>query len=125
MVFQACSYVVELIGWNMDDQDGKHQEVLSEHTLADTVWHRVVQICQEAMLTGVDCTDLLRQVRLVPTEADKTVLTLSPGYLKQVRASHEKMLVQARELAASHDTKRFIIPDDEATPRRTTPDEPS
>lgn len=86
-------------------------EAPQEHALADAVWHRVVQVVQEAMLTGVDCSDLLRQIRLVPTD-DPTVMTLSPGYLRQVKASHEKMLDKARELSASQETKRFIIPDE-------------
>lgn len=35
-----------------------------ELKFADSIWHRVVQIVQEAMLTGVDCSDLLRQIRV-------------------------------------------------------------
>lgn len=77
---------------------------------ADNVWHRVVQIVQEAMLTGVDCSDLLRQIRVVPDESDPHVLVLSPEYQKQVREMHEKMLDQARELQAQQEGNKFIIP---------------
>ena len=79
---------------------------------ADGVWHRVVQIVQEAMLSGIDCADLLRQVRVVPDETDDHVLVLSPEYQRQVREMHEKMLKQAREIQASHSGNKFIIPGD-------------
>jgi hypothetical protein len=77
---------------------------------ADSVWHRVVQIVQEAMLTGVDCSDLLRQVRVVPDETDDHVLVLSSDYQKQVREYHEKMLDQAREIQAQTHGNKFLIP---------------
>ena len=77
---------------------------------SDSVWHRVVQIVQEAMLTGVDCSDLLRQVRVIPDETDPHVLVLSPEYERQVREMHEKMLKQTKEMAAAAATgPRFII----------------
>ena len=82
----------------------------SDMKFADSVWHRVVQIVQEAMLTGVDCADLLRQVRVVPDASDPHVLVLSAEYQKQVREMHEKMLQQAREMAAAQTGNNFIIP---------------
>jgi len=82
----------------------------SDMKFADSVWHRVVQIVQEAMLTGVDCADLLRQVRVVPDASDPHVLVLSAEYQKQVREMHEKMLQQAREMAAAQTGNKFIIP---------------
>ena len=84
---------------------------MAEMKFSDSVWHRVVQIVQEAILTGVDCSDLLRQVRVVPDETDPHVLVLSPDYERQVREMHEKMLKQAREIQAAAQTgPRFIIP---------------
>jgi len=85
---------------------------MSELKFADSVWHRVVQIVQEAMLTGVDCSDLLRQIRCVPDENDASVMVLSHGYQTQVREMHEKMLAQAREIQASVKGNKFIIPGD-------------
>lgn len=79
-------------------------------SFADSVWHRVVQIVQESMLTGVDCSDLMRQIRVVPDETDDHVLVLSPDYQKQVREMHEKMLAQARELQAQTRGNKFIVP---------------
>lgn len=76
---------------------------------ADSVWHRVVQIVQEAMLTGVDCGDLLRQVRVVPDETDEHVLVLSADYERQVKEMHEKLLKQAREIQAASGASRFVI----------------
>jgi len=84
---------------------------MAEMKFRDSVWHRVVQIVQEAMLTGVECSDLLRQVRVVPDETDPSHLVLSPDYERQVKDMHEKMLKQAREMqAAASVGPKFIIP---------------
>ena len=85
----------------------------SEMKFADSVWHRVVQIVQEAMLQGVDCADLLRQVRVIPDPSDSHVLVLSPEYQKQVREMHDKLLTQARELQSQQRGNKFIIPGDD------------
>lgn len=82
---------------------------MSDMRFADSVWHRVVQIVQEAMLTGVDCADLLRQVRVVPDESNPNVLVLSAEYQKQVKEMHDKMLQQAREMQAAQTGNKFII----------------
>ncbi len=81
-----------------------------EFKFADSVWHRVVQIVQEAMLTGVDCADLLRQVRVVPDSTDDHTLVLSIDYERQVREMHAKMLQQAREIQSAQSGPRFILP---------------
>ena len=73
---------------------------MSEQKLADGVWHRVVQIVQEAMLTGVDCADLLRQVRVQADEGDPSTLVLSPSYQKQVKEMHAKLEAEAVALQA-------------------------
>lgn len=83
---------------------------MKEMKFADSVWHRVVQIVQEAMLTGVDCSDLMRQVRVVPDEDDPHVLVLSGTYERQVKEMHDEMLKRAREAQAAVPNKRFIIP---------------
>lgn len=81
------------------------------YTFTDGVWHRVIQIVQEAMLSGVDCADLLRQIRVCGTSGDPTVLELTPDYQRQVREMHEKMLDHARELQAQQVGNRFIVSD--------------
>ena len=84
---------------------------MAEMKFKDMVWHRVVQIVQEAMLTGVDCADLLRQIRVVPDETDPHVLVLSPDYERQVKEMHTKMLAQARDIQVAMGTgSRFVIP---------------
>lgn len=85
---------------------------MKELKFADSVWHRVVQIVQEAMLTGTDCADLLRQVRVVPDASDPHVLVLSDEYQAQVKAGHQRMLEQAKEIQAAQTGNKFIIPDD-------------
>ncbi len=82
---------------------------MTQMKFADSVWHRVVQIVQEAMLTGVDCGDLLRQVRVVPDETDEHVLVLSADYERQVKEMHVKLLQQARDIQAASGLNRFII----------------
>ena len=82
---------------------------MAQMKFADSVWHRVVQIVQEAMLTGGDCGDLLRQVRVVPDETDEHVLVLSADYERQVKEMHAKLLQQARDIQAASGANRFII----------------
>ncbi len=67
-----------------------------KYALADEIWHRVVQIVQEAMMTGVDCADIMRQVRVV--ENDKGELVLTQDYKKMVNDNYEKMVNDAEEL---------------------------
>lgn len=74
---------------------------MTNFKLADSVSMRLVQIFQEAIMTGVDGADLLRQVVLVADTSDPAVLVLSPEYQQQVRDMHAKLLAQAEELAAS------------------------
>ena len=81
-----------------------------EFKFADSVWYRVVQIVQEAMLTGVDCADILRQVRVVSDSTDDHVLVLSIDYERHVREMHDKMLQQARDIQSAHSGPRFIVP---------------
>ena len=82
---------------------------MAQMKFADSVWHRVVQIVQEAMLTGVDCGDLLRQVRVVPDQTDEHVLVLSADYERQVKEMHAKLLQQARDIQAASGANRFVI----------------
>lgn len=85
---------------------------MSDFKFADSVWHRVVQIVQEAMLTGVDCADLLRQVRVVTDASDPSVLVLSTEYQLQVKSMHDKMLQHAREVSTAQTGNKFIVPGD-------------
>lgn len=62
---------------------------------ADSVSMRLVQIFQEAIMTGVDGADLLRQVTLAPDVNSPNVLTLTPEYQKQVTEGHQRMVAEA------------------------------
>jgi hypothetical protein len=68
--------------------------------LADSVSMRLVQIFQEAVLTGVDGADLLRQIRLQVDPDEPSVLVLTPAYRQQVAEMHAKLESQAQELQA-------------------------
>jgi hypothetical protein len=66
-----------------------------ELKLSDELLFRIVQIIQESMLLGVDCTDLMRQIRVTPT-GDEIVLT--EQYKKQVKEMHNKWLENAAKI---------------------------
>lgn len=62
---------------------------MKTYKLADSVLHRVVQIVQEAFLTGVDCADIMRQIEL---EEDATgALVQTEAYKSRVKAQYEEM----------------------------------
>lgn len=65
--------------------------------LHDTVLMRIVQIIQEAMLMGVDCVDIMRQVEVEFSE-EENKLVLTEDYKKMVVEHHEKWLEQAEKL---------------------------
>ena len=81
---------------------------MSNFRFADSVSARLVQIFQEAIMTGVDGADLLRQVRMIPDESDPNVLVLSPDYVQQVKESYAKLLQQAEELQARRGPKLIL-----------------
>jgi hypothetical protein len=73
------------------------EKMKQEFKLSDEVWHRVVQIIQEALLEGIDCADLLRMVRVSKSDlSDELVLT--EEYKKSVDEMHKKLLEQAKLL---------------------------
>ncbi len=74
--------------------------------LADEVWHRVVGIVQEAMLTGIDCADLLRQIRVRP--GPEGALVLTEGYKRIVVAQHKELLEKAEALKATSSESKLI-----------------
>lgn len=67
--------------------------------LSDNVLHRVVQIVQEAFLTGVDCADIMRQIEL-EEGAEHGTLELTEKYKQMVKAQHESMLKFVEEKKA-------------------------
>ncbi len=77
--------------------------------LSDNVSMRLVQIFQEAIMTGVDGADLLRQVRLQVSESDPESLVLTSGYEQQVKESFAKLEAEAQRLQASQAPKGLII----------------
>jgi len=73
----------------------------NSYKLSDNVSMRLIQIFQEAIMTGVDGADLLRQVRLQQSESDSEVLVLTPDYQQLVKDSYEKLEARAKELQES------------------------
>lgn len=66
------------------------------YTLADSVIARICQILQEAILLGVDITDIMRQIEVEPNDKGEVVLT--QRYLDLVSAQHDKLLQDAAKL---------------------------
>ena len=64
--------------------------------LTDAVWHRVVQIVQEAMLLNQDCVELFRSIEVEEDESGN--LTLTQDYLNNVEKMHEAWLEKAQSL---------------------------
>jgi hypothetical protein len=69
------------------------------YKLSDSVSMRLVQIFQEAIMTGCDGADLLRQVRLQVSDKEFDTLVLTPEYVKLVKQSHDELEKRAKELA--------------------------
>jgi hypothetical protein len=82
---------------------------MSEFKFADSVSLRLVQIFQEAILTGVDGGDLLRQVRVQVDPNDSNTLILTDEYVKQVKEMHDKLEKQAIELQATKSGGGILI----------------
>lgn len=68
-----------------------------EYVISDLVWARVVQIVQEGLVTGVDVTDLMRQIRVEQPNKNSNVLELTSAYRKQVKESHERMIAEVEK----------------------------
>jgi hypothetical protein len=62
--------------------------------LDDSVLVRIVQIIQEAMLTGTDCVDYMRLIELETSENDKLVLT--QNYVDTVKKEHNDLVEFAK-----------------------------
>lgn len=73
---------------------------MANYKLSDNVSMRLIQIFQEAIMTGIDGADLLRMVRLQLDESDGETLVLTPEYQKSVKESYEKLEEQAKELSS-------------------------
>lgn len=71
------------------------------YKLSDSVSMRLVQIFQEAIMTGCDGADLLRQVRLQVSDRDFDTLVLTPEYVKLVKQSHDELEKRAAQLQSN------------------------
>ena len=76
--------------------------------LSDDVLARIVQIFQEAMLTGTDCSDLMRQIQVEVDPVDSTQLAFTPAYVELVKRQHDQLLQRAEELKNERDNQKLI-----------------
>jgi len=88
---------------------------MNEFKLSDNVLLRIVNVIQEAMLLGIDCVDILRQIRLQVDDHDVETLVLTPEYKKQVTEMHVKLEEQAVELRAKQLASKLITTGDNGT----------
>lgn len=70
-------------------------------SMADSVLHRLVQLLQVGMMTGVDIADPMRQMRLMASNEDTSVLVLTPAYEAQYKDMIAKLEAQADALIAA------------------------
>jgi hypothetical protein len=83
----------------------------NQYRMSDAVLHRLVQILQLAMLTGVDIADPLKQMRLVGSDEDPSALVLSPAYDAQFKEMISKLEKQADDIIAAGKSDRGLIVD--------------
>lgn len=97
---------------NAENETGPVTE--TTYSLSDNVWRRVVQIVQEAMMTGIDCVDLLRQIRVQDSHPGEDSaglvreMELTTDYREQVQAGYERMTAEAEKLAEQLQAQRII-----------------
>jgi hypothetical protein len=72
--------------------------------LSDQVIARIAQIVQESMMTGIDCVDLLRQVRVEASEGGH-LLALTDDYKQLVKTMHDRLLADAERLQREAEVK--------------------
>ena len=82
---------------------------MSKFKFTDAVSMRMVQIFQEALITGCDGADLLRQVEVEVSSEDPSMLTLTEAYVKLVDRSYEELVKRAQELEKNHAQKGKVI----------------
>lgn len=63
---------------------------MKTYKLDDSVLARVVEIVQEAFLTGIDCVDMMRMIEL--TEYPDGKLHLSDAYVQMVERHYKEMV---------------------------------
>lgn len=73
----------------------------NQYGLSDQVIARIAQIIQEGMFLGIDCVDLLRQIRM--TAGDDASLYLTEDYKNTVKVMHDKLLADVDRLKAEQD----------------------
>ena len=70
---------------------------MSSYKLCDSVLARLMQVIQEAMLTGIDATDLMRAIELKEDDKRNGTLVLTDTYSELVTKEHNKLLEFAVE----------------------------
>jgi hypothetical protein len=87
----------------------------TQYKLSDDVLRRIVQLLQEALLTGTDVGDHLRMIRLMELNSDldgsTLTLDLSPEYSKQVQDNFAKMVKEAEEIQRNRALHGSVIDD--------------
>lgn len=83
--------------------------VEDEFKLADSVLHRFVQIFQEAMLTGIDVSDIMRMIRLKRSSSDANVLVLTSAYEEMIKEHHQKMVTHAELLKRGSSNQTLVL----------------
>lgn len=69
---------------------------------------RIVQILQEAIITGTDISDLLSDMRVMVSKEDKDKLDISPEYMERVEKWHEELIENAKAMGQENERGKII-----------------
>ena len=79
---------------------------MSEFKLADEVIGHVGKLVQLAIITGTDIIDHLRMIRVTSSEADSSVMVLTPEYREISEGQVTQLLEEASQLQDAEEDER-------------------
>ena len=82
---------------------------MEKYKLSDSVLGRIVNIIQESLLLGRDCTDAMRLIELTHDEFDTSRLVLTQEYELLVKRDHDELLQRAEELKSQKSSQSCIV----------------
>lgn len=66
-------------------------DMKKDYRFSDQLLGRVLNVIQEAMISGVDVLDLFREMRVKPADGDPHELVLTEDYTKKVDEWHKQI----------------------------------
>lgn len=79
---------------------------MSEFKLSDEVIGQVGKLVQLAIITGTDVIDHLRMIRVTSSEADSSVMVLTPEYRDISESQVTQLLEEASQIQDAEEDER-------------------